>query len=343
MNARLLAFAAPAVAALCFALPASAAETPIADFDGKDSLRWETVNDNVMGGRSKGGWQATGSDSLLFEGTTSLENRGGFSSIRSRKRNLGLGEFDGISMRVRGDGRAYKLTARSSQTSSWISYWADFETRAGEWIEVRVPFADMAPTTFGRKLPGRKLRPAKINSIGFMIYDKQAGDFALEVDWIRAYNGKADPTIVELAASTGTFETLLAAATAAGLVDALNAEGPLTVFAPTDEAFAALPDGTLESLLKPSGRAALTRILKHHVIAANVTGASAAEAGIAGTLAGTILRFQSTDGGLTVSGAKVLQADLRAANGTVHVIDRVLIPADLSQKADKNESPAVLF
>jgi uncharacterized surface protein with fasciclin (FAS1) repeats len=336
--------AAIAVAALGLVAPASGAETPVTTFDGNDSLRWQTVNDNVMGGRSQGGPRITEDQTLVFAGRTSLQNNGGFSSIRSRRRGLNLGKADGIRLRVRGDGRSYKLTARMSGMSRWVSYWADFETRDGEWIDVRIPFADMIPTSYGRRLPGPKLRPAKIESIGFMVYDKKAGDFQLEVQEVYAFDGAPEPTIVDLAAGAGTFKTLLAAAQAAGLAEALAGEGPLTVFAPTDGAFAALPEGTVESLLQPSGRDALVRILKHHVIAADVSGAEAAQAGVAGTLAGTLLRFRAQGEGLNVSGANVIKADLRASNGTVHVIDRVLIPADLAPASRKKaEDAAVLF
>ncbi len=132
--------------------------------------------------------------------------------------------------------------------------------------------------------------------------------------------------IVETAASAGSFKTLLAAAEAAGLVEALKGEGPLTVFAPTDEAFAKLPAGTVETLLKPENKDTLASILKLHVIA----GSKVKSKDLAGqiTTAQTLNGSVSIDGtnGVTVNGAKVIQADVKASNGIIHVIDTVLLP-----------------
>ena len=258
----------------------SAEERILTAFDGKDPLRWQTVNDGVMGGRSQGDSSRTGNNTLRFAGEISLENNGGFSSIRTRPQDLKLGGYDGLSIRVRGDGRTYKLALRTSRTSQWIAYWADFETKKDTWTTVRIPFSNWVPTTFGRKLPGPKLRPSSINSVGFMLYDKKAGPFSLEVDSISAFRGSAEPqadpavpmaTILSTARSAGTFKTLLTAVKAADLVDALSGSGPMTLFAPTDTAFARLPDGTVESLLEPENKAALRRILLHHVIERNVS------------------------------------------------------------------------
>lgn len=133
--------------------------------------------------------------------------------------------------------------------------------------------------------------------------------------------------IVDTAAAAGSFKTLLTAAEAAGLVDALKGEGPLTVFAPTDEAFAALPAGTVESLLMPENKDQLAGILKLHVIA----GAKIKAADLAGktTEAETLNGTVTIDGteGVTVNGAKVISADVKASNGIIHVIDTVLLPA----------------
>jgi uncharacterized surface protein with fasciclin (FAS1) repeats len=133
--------------------------------------------------------------------------------------------------------------------------------------------------------------------------------------------------IVDTAAAAGSFNTLLAAATAAGLVDALKGAGPLTVFAPTDAAFAALPAGTVETLLKPENKDKLAGILKLHVIAGSkVTSDQLAGKKLsADTLNGKV----AIDGtnGVTVNGANVVTADIEASNGVIHVIDKVLLPA----------------
>jgi uncharacterized surface protein with fasciclin (FAS1) repeats len=135
-----------------------------------------------------------------------------------------------------------------------------------------------------------------------------------------------DSTIVETAIAAGSFETLVAAIQAAGLVDALSGEGPFTVFAPTDAAFSALPEGTLESLLEPENRAQLESILTFHVVAGRLAATDVIEAGEVLTLQGQRLPVSVSDGVVRVGGAAVLQADVGASNGVIHVIDAVLLP-----------------
>ena len=135
-------------------------------------------------------------------------------------------------------------------------------------------------------------------------------------------------TIVETAIANGSFNTLVAALKAADLVDTLNAAGPYTVFAPTDEAFAALPAGVLDKLLLPKNKAALTKILTYHVVAGNVP-ASAVKTGPVPSVEGANLNLTADAGNVTVNGAKVVQADVAASNGVIHVIDAVLLPPNL--------------
>jgi uncharacterized surface protein with fasciclin (FAS1) repeats len=136
--------------------------------------------------------------------------------------------------------------------------------------------------------------------------------------------------IVATAEAAGQFKTLLAAAKAAGLVNALESEGPLTVFAPTDEAFAALPDGTVADLLRPENRDRLTAILKYHVVAGEISlGGRRSK-----TLEGSQLDIRPK-GGFRVDEANVLLADVRATNGVVHVVDRVLLPTLSEQSASR--------
>lgn len=133
-------------------------------------------------------------------------------------------------------------------------------------------------------------------------------------------------TIPEVAASAGTFETLVAAIGAAGLGEALGGEGPFTVFAPTDAAFAALPAGTLDSLLKPENRAKLVGILKYHVVSGRVFADQVVGLETAQTLQGSDVRFSVKDGKAMVNGATITATDIEASNGVVHVIDRVILP-----------------
>lgn len=142
---------------------------------------------------------------------------------------------------------------------------------------------------------------------------------------------KAKADIVDTAAAAGSFSTLLAAAEAAGLVGALKGDGPLTVFAPTDEAFAALPAGTVETLLKPENKDALAGVLKLHVIAgAKIKSADLAGQQITASTLNGDLAVDGTDGVVLTapaSSANVIAADVSASNGIIHVIDTVLLPA----------------
>ncbi len=136
----------------------------------------------------------------------------------------------------------------------------------------------------------------------------------------------ATKNLVELAQGAGTFQTLLAAAQAAGLAETLATGGPFTLLAPTDEAFAKLPKGTLESLLEPENKAKLAGILKAHVIQGRVFSDQVAGLSKAATLGGVELPVQADGGAIRIGGARVQKADLQAKNGVVHVIDTVIVP-----------------
>lgn len=136
----------------------------------------------------------------------------------------------------------------------------------------------------------------------------------------------ASDNIAQVAESAGMFSTLLTAAQAAGLVPALTGEKDLTVFAPTDEAFAALPKGTVETLLKPENKDKLASILRYHVVAGRVYAADAAKLAEAKTLNGQSVVIDLDNGALRIDGAKVVKADIDASNGVIHVIDRVILP-----------------
>lgn len=133
-------------------------------------------------------------------------------------------------------------------------------------------------------------------------------------------------SILDVASSAGSFNTLAAALEAADLVDALKGKGPFTVFAPTDEAFAALPEGTLASLLKPENKEQLRSILLYHVVEGRVYSDQAIDAGEAKTLQGGEVRIKKSYGSVKVNDAKVATPDIEASNGVIHVIDRVILP-----------------
>jgi uncharacterized surface protein with fasciclin (FAS1) repeats len=136
----------------------------------------------------------------------------------------------------------------------------------------------------------------------------------------------AQKDIVTTAVEAGQFKTLAAALGAAQLVDALKGEGPFTVFAPTDAAFAKLPKGTLESLLAPEGKGKLTEILKYHVVAANLPSVALTKLPGAESRAGPRLMVDADEDGVSISGARVVTADIACSNGVIHVIDTVLLP-----------------
>ena len=141
------------------------------------------------------------------------------------------------------------------------------------------------------------------------------------------YGEKAAKDIVDTAVSAGQFSTLAAALDAAGLIDTLKGEGPFTVFAPTDEAFAKLPEGTVEMLLKPENRDQLTAILTYHVVAGKVEAADVVKLDQATTVNGSDVTITVADGGVQVDDANVIATDIGASNGVIHVIDTVILPS----------------
>ena len=138
--------------------------------------------------------------------------------------------------------------------------------------------------------------------------------------------GPAKKDIVDTAVSAGGFETLVAAVKAAGLVETLKGEGPFTVFAPTDAAFAALPEGTVESLLKPENKDKLVAILTYHVVAGKVMAADVKTMEVA-TVNGKKASIVVADG-VKIDNATVVKTDIKCSNGVIHVIDAVIIPTD---------------
>lgn len=142
----------------------------------------------------------------------------------------------------------------------------------------------------------------------------------------QAHNHKDKKDIVDVAASNPDFSTLVAAVKAAGLVDALKGDGPLTVFAPTNAAFAKLPAGTVEDLLKPENKDTLIAVLTYHVVAGKVMAADVVKVSSATTLQGQDLAVKTMDGKVMIDNAQVVATDIKASNGVIHVIDTVILP-----------------
>ncbi len=152
--------------------------------------------------------------------------------------------------------------------------------------------------------------------------------FGLAVGSSHASDHSADKDIVDTAVEAGQFTTLAAALEAAGLVETLKGDGPFTVFAPTDEAFAKLPDGTVETLLMPENRDQLTAILTYHVVPGSVMAADVVTLDEAETVNGEMLTISTSGDSVMVNDATVISADIAASNGVIHVVDSVILPPE---------------
>lgn len=157
------------------------------DFTGADAAKeWQAVNDGVMGGVSEGKFKITDKKTLEFSGTLSLENNGGFASVRSKAKKLGLVKGDTIVAKVRGDGREYNLNLYLNKPLMAFSYRATVQTKKDEWIEVKVPLDKFEATSFGRPVKDAgTVKPEEVNALGFLLGDKKAGPFKLEVESIK--------------------------------------------------------------------------------------------------------------------------------------------------------------
>ena len=162
--------------------------------------------------------------------------------------------------------------------------------------------------------------------IMFKTFAIAATALALTLGASTTTSARADKDIVDTAVAAGSFKTLAAALQAAGLIETLKGAGPFTVFAPTDEAFAKLPAGTVENLLKPENKAKLTRILTYHVVPGKVMAADVVKMKSAKAVSGDTIAIATKDGGVTINNARVAKADIAATNGVIHVIDTVIMP-----------------
>jgi NADH dehydrogenase [ubiquinone] 1 alpha subcomplex assembly factor 1 len=159
---------------------------PLFEFAGPEAARnWQAVNDGVMGGVSDGRFRITPDQTMEFSGTLSLENNGGFASVRTKPGDLDIKAGDAIVVRVKGDGREYVLNLYTKSRRMAFSYRAPLPTKQDEWTEVAVPLEDFIPTVFGRRVQGMgPVEPGQINGLGFMLSDKKPGKFKLEIEAI---------------------------------------------------------------------------------------------------------------------------------------------------------------
>ena len=160
---------------------------PLFEFTGADAANeWQTVNDGVMGGVSEGKFKISDQKTLEFFGTLSLENNGGFASVRTKAKKLALEKGDTVVAKVRGDGREYTLNLYLNKPLIAFSYRATVQTKKDEWIEVKVPLEKFEATSFGRVVKDAgPVDPKEANTLGFMLSDKKAGPFKMEVEWIK--------------------------------------------------------------------------------------------------------------------------------------------------------------
>jgi len=303
---------------------------------------WQVVLDGVMGGRSSGRVSLAEPDTLRFEGSLSLANNGGFSQARTSIPEGTFAQAEGIELRVRGDGRTYNFDIRCSNVRLMAgAFQQSFETEADTWTTIRLPFGDFRLYSFGRQVtnaPG--LEPARIESVGVTLSDKNEGPFRIEIGSIASYGGQTDDIGKEndLAAvgSSAGLNTLLA------LIEAADLELPqrqrVTIFAPSDEAFAALPQSTVDALLQPAGRDQLRSILLYHIATGSVSSADLLGRRSVDTLNGQRVEIDTSEV-ITIGGSRLLTADVKFDGGIVHVIDKVLLPASRSIEAIAIDTP----
>ena len=175
--------------ALWMVATAMAEDTPIPlfDFTGADSVKeWQTVNDGVMGGVSEGKFKITDTKTMEFLGTLSLANNGGFASVRTKAKKLGLEKGDTLVAKVKGDGREYHMNLSVPTFQIAYNYRAVFQTKKDEWIEVKLPLDKFEATSFGQVVKNAgQVKPTSVNGLGFMLSDKKAGPFKMEVESIK--------------------------------------------------------------------------------------------------------------------------------------------------------------
>jgi len=365
---------APVVASALSLCSIAAAQLVNIEFDA-GVARWRTVLDGVMGGRSTGRVTQPQAGVLRFSGELSLENNGGFSQMQTTVPGGSLKGAAGIEARVLGDGRTYQFDVRCSDVRLMAgSFQTEFDTVAGEWMTLRLPFEQFRLYSFGRLVPNApKLTPARVESIGVTLADKEAGAFQLDVDFIRAMSSEAQApatgsdlpsvaksaelttflslveasglqlpadvcvidrvmmpetrSIAEIVSQEPRLATLRKAVTAAGLATQLGGEngGPWTLLAPSNEAFDALGEQAITSLLADPSQ--LANVLSAHVIPSRIRRGDMIAQRSARTLLGRdTVSFSLVDGTIAVAGAGIITADIEASNGVIHIIDRVIVP-----------------
>ncbi len=164
-------------------------ETLLFDFGTLENMNdWLIVNDGVMGGLSGSRFVLSDSNTAVFSGIVSLENNGGFASVRTRAMQFHLDGFKGILIRVKGDGKTYQFRLRTSNRMDGAAYRHHFETKENQWQTIAIPFDEFVPVFRGRILRNADpVSPKDIQQLGIMVSDNQTGEFQLEIQWIKSY------------------------------------------------------------------------------------------------------------------------------------------------------------
>jgi uncharacterized surface protein with fasciclin (FAS1) repeats len=332
----------------------------LTEFTASENERfgWRIVNDGVMGGLSEGNVEFSEGGTMAFSGTLSLDNNGGFTTARSESVDFDLSNDLGLLLRVKGDGRTYQARLESDATyrGMKVSFSGEFTTKAGQWTQVKVPFSSFTGSLYGTDLPDKELNPAVVERVWILLADKKAGPFDLEIDWIRTYGKGQGPgaltqaspqpapesqapavataNLIDTAVADGRFSTLKAALDAAGLTVFFQWDNKLTVFAPTDEAFAKLPEGTVEELLKPKNKDLLVEILSYHVASGQFELPDALQASDIEVVKGGSVDVSFSNGRVRVNDANLIDGDVICTDGVIHVIDAVLLPEAVKQRLD---------
>ncbi|MCR9246854.1 MAG: CIA30 family protein [bacterium] len=324
------------------------AQAGVDDLRGKPGS-WRTVLDGVMGGLSTGRVEPAAGDVLAFAGELSLENNGGFSSMRRALDGRRLQGTRGLVIECCGDGREYNFDLRVSSVRRMAAgYRQAFATAAGEWTEVRLPFEGFRLQSFGRFVRNApNLDPTLVESMGVTLSDKKPGNFRLEIRSIRPFGAATENVGATAAAArlaspveargAQTGEDAVRAARAAGLTTLLKcveAAGidvprmPVTIFAPTNGAFAKLPQAAVQRLLEPANRGELRKLLGRHVVPGRVTAKQLLAGVRLESLGRSRISATIRNGRLSLNGSvAVVATDLQAGKVTIHQIDAVLLPA----------------
>jgi NADH dehydrogenase [ubiquinone] 1 alpha subcomplex assembly factor 1 len=317
----------------------------ITSFSPSDQLNWGTVHDTVMGGRSSGRILYTQEETMLFKGNVSLENNGGFASIRSRGSlpQLAL-DSDGLEIKIKGSGREYYFSCTHKQIALWGGgYWQKFKTKKDEWLTIQLPWENFIPRNYGMKMNNLpKMSPKDLAGLGIYMYDKKSGPFELEIDYIQTYKNTPVAKSESENSLSNYLETdhsiLFSLLNQTRLIDKIETLQEFTIFAPKNSAFEQLPKELLTNLLLEENQTVLYQILLNHVAQGQLTAFNAIGKQ-AVSLAGNSLpvKWSNEKNQILVSGIPITKADNLIGKRVVHIPASPIIPSiDLNDIFEKD-------